>query len=132
MPCNSDYMNQTDREKGLQGAAKLYMYVLEETGQYVPDWVAEAAQNQYCTEDRQVALLCQAIQNFSQEQLNRIMYDGRVKRARQLAIWWEEHQAADAVRIRQESIDEMRKRWKAQVLDDITDLGFEAWIARQS
>lgn len=101
MPCRSDYMEPTDKERRLQETAQLLGYVLVETDQPVPGPVADAANNQYCTTDL-VPDLCAAIRAMDAETLERVVYNARDRRARRLADWWEEHEAADRLRAENE------------------------------
>lgn len=38
-------------------------------------------------------LLCSTIQSMTEEQLDKLLYDGKSSMARKLGTWWEEHQA---------------------------------------
>ena len=102
MPCRSDYMEPNKKERILQETAGLYSYALEESGERVPDPVRRAARNQYCTDDF-VAHLCQLITSMDVDTRHRIVYNAHNKKSRQLADWWETHQAADLARQAQEA-----------------------------
>ena len=97
MPCRSDYMEPTHTERRLQETAILLGYALVEMNQKVTGRVANAANDQYCTTDL-VPDLCALIRSMTAEEKDRIVYNARDKRSRQLANWWEEHEAADKAR----------------------------------
>lgn len=94
MPCNSDYLDPTTRERELQRAAKLLVFVLECLHEKPSAAIVEASKDQYCKVDY-VAALCGWIRTLTKEQRDAIVYDGRNKTSRDLADWWEEHQEAD-------------------------------------
>lgn len=98
MPCNSDYMDPTNKEKELQETAKLLVYALKKKRRKVPKWVSDAAKDIYCLEDKVVPELCSLIRSFHKEDMDRIVYNGRDKTSRRLADWWEEHEKADKKR----------------------------------
>lgn len=97
MGCNSDYMNQTHKEKLLQQTAQLFSYLLESLGHSVPPQLEAAANDFYCKTDF-VPQLCASLKGLTEEQKQVVMWDGRKKMARRLAQWWEDHCAADAAR----------------------------------
>lgn len=97
MPCRSDYLEPTRREEELQRAARLYMFLLEQTGEKVPAKLSKTAFDIYASTDY-VPQLCAAIRALDPTQLNAIVYDGRNKQSRELADWWDEHQEADRKR----------------------------------
>ena len=61
----------------------------------------EAANDTWCKADF-VPELCKTIRGMNENQLNTIVYNGRDKTSRDLANWWEEHEAADRAREAQE------------------------------
>jgi hypothetical protein len=97
MPCRSDHMETTVRERQRQDAAKHLVYILGKMNQPVPANVASAAVDKYGTDDMPMRTLCIFMGEMSEEQLNRIVYDGRSAEARALADWWEEHQREDEI-----------------------------------
>ena len=101
MPCRSDYMEPTHRERLLRETAQLYSYVLTETGQRVPEAVTDAARNLYCGTDY-VSHLCEQLTNMDSNTRHRVVYNAHDKTSRQLADWWERHLAADQQRLAQE------------------------------
>lgn len=53
--------------------------------------------------------MCSAIRALTDEQMNRIVYDGRNPKARSLADWWEKHLEADRIREEQERKEAQEK-----------------------
>jgi hypothetical protein len=107
-------MEPNQKERLLQETAQLLIYVRMNTksGIAVDKNLRAAAADQYCRKDY-VAALCSAIRGLSEEDLNRIVYDGRNPQARKLADWWEKHLEADRIREEKE-----RKEAEAKALVD--------------
>ena len=119
MGCRSDYMEPNHRERLLQETAQLYGYVLVETGQRVPGAVADATNNIYCRTDF-VSHLCEQLTNMDVDTRHRIVYNAYDKRSRQLADWWERHQAADKARIQKETQERQEKELLTAALQKLT------------
>lgn len=98
MPCNGDYLKSTDRERQLQRAAGLLVYVYQETGHSVPAWAIAEAGNMYASDERCITELCAVLKAMEPAARDALVYNARSKVARHLADWWEEHMAADAGR----------------------------------
>jgi len=98
MPCDSSYLEQTERESELQRAANLYVYVLVEFGKRVPLWVTRDADNCYLASDKALKALCKILTGMPVARRNKIIYKPKDSTARDLADWWEEHQIADIAR----------------------------------
>lgn len=120
MPCRSDYLEPTQRERLLQNTAQLYAYVLAETGQRVPDRVQAAAGDSYCSDDY-VSHLCDQLTHMNVDTRHRVVYNAHDRTARRLADWWEEHQAADHRRIAQEAAEARRQDQYEQVIAKLSD-----------
>lgn len=139
MPCNSDHMNARPNEVLSRETAKLIVFVSSKLGGAAPAWVAEAADEYYGAENRVdeiVRMLCEIISGLTPERRDQIVYDGKDPTARQLADWWERHQAADRAREAAEAAAIEAKRVKiaeqhgpemvrliADILDDLPLLG---------
>ncbi len=106
MPCNSDYLDPTNREAELQRAAKLLVYVYEKLNLEVPSYVKKASKDVYCKDDRSVSRLCSILDAMPPDTLDRIVYNAKNKTSRDLADWWEEHQQAD----REREVEEDRQK----------------------
>lgn len=98
MPCNSDYMNPTKKELRLKETAEFLVFVRKKTGRHVDKKLRETSEAIYPKIDY-VSELCYEIGNLSEDMLDAVVYNGRDKRSRKLADWWEEHQKADKQRI---------------------------------
>lgn len=101
MPCNSEYMNPTVRERQQRLAAQLLVYVYESLQDIVPEHVRYTAENEYGftkQHDRNMVTLCTLLNLLTPEEQQRIIFDGRKPMARKLAEWWEEHRTEDSNR----------------------------------
>ena len=100
MPCNSDYMNQTQKEKLLQETAQFYVYLLKKMGvktSQIDPALRQAADTYYCTADF-VPQLCDYIRSMTPEDVESIISNAHDRTARRLADWWEDHKKADKKR----------------------------------
>ena len=120
MPCRSDYMEPTHKERLLQETAQLYEYALFEMNVIVPADVKAAAKNIYCRKDF-VPDLCELVTNMNDLQRQRVVYNAYHKMSRKLADWWEKHQEADRRRIEQEQIESIRQEIALSALSKLTD-----------
>lgn len=111
MACNSEHLRQTNKEIELQKAAQLYLFVRDCLGIPVPPELEQAANTLYCTDDYTESL-CSTLQGFNEEQMQRIVYDGRNKQSRELADWWEAHLQADQKRLQSEEALTLAERLK--------------------
>lgn len=128
MPCSSDYLNPSDRERELRHAAKLLLYVNQRTGGPVSPNLKAAAADNYCSEDY-VPALCAHLKVLLRNNpilFNEVVYDPRDPLARNLADWWEEHQKADLARERQEKQEGERNQLREQALAKLTPAEREA------
>lgn len=100
MPCNSDYLQSTDKELQLQRTAKLLVYVYKNIDVKIPKWVGVASREVYCREERTVPLLCAAVTALLKvDKDHPVVYDAKSKEARDLADWWDAHLEADKQRV---------------------------------
>lgn len=99
MPYNTEYMEPTVAERQLREAAKHLVYLSNAMGLNIHESTRAAAADIYGGQDglgdRRVAHLCRTLQNMSEEELSKHVYDGRKPQARRLADWWDEHQRED-------------------------------------
>ena len=126
MPCNSDYLEANIREKGLQRAANLAVYVTEQLGKKVPPWLAKAADDVYCSDERTIPALCKLLTNMSNKDKEAIVYNSKSKISRQLADWWEEHQLADKERLDEEAEISKIQRLRKSALAKLTKAEIDA------
>lgn len=118
MPCNTDHMEPTVRERQMRNAAQVLLYVRTQRGKPVDDMIRTAANDPYggsIHEDNVVRMLCEEFRDMSDREMNRIVYDGRNREARRAADWWEEHQEEDAKRLLIEQQAVMDAKYKDHV-----------------
>lgn len=97
MPCNTDHMEPTARERHQREAAQHLVYIHGKINQLVPARLAAAASDIYGGQtDEWVKFLCTMLKEMTDEQIDRIVYDAKDKRSRSLADWYEEHAKVDA------------------------------------
>ncbi len=133
MPCNSNYLNPSDRERELQRTAKLYVYLLEKTGQPRSAIAERCAGDIYCGVDF-VPALCQEIRGLADDQRDALLYNGRDPKARALADWWEAHEAADKARESIENNAVAQRQVLLSALDKLTPVEKQAvinWAGRE-
>lgn len=112
MPCDSSYMNPNCAEQDSKEAAEHLVYISSIKNIVLADWIKDAAKDFYGNQHKLndiVVLLCKTISEMTEDEMNTIVYNGRSGQSRQLANWWETHQAADRKRIQKEEADKKRK-----------------------
>ena len=101
MPCNSDHMEPTVREKQWVQATKLLIWYCEKTERAVEPWMRTVAEDIYGRGGEEaMQRLCKYLRtDFASypAYTDAIVY-GRNKESRQLADWWEDHCKEDAKR----------------------------------
>jgi hypothetical protein len=97
MPCKSDYLEPSPRECAYQRTAQLLVYVLDKLGRRVSAEIRHTAGNVYAGVDL-APQLCELLNNMREDERDALVYNARDKNARDLADWWEEHQARDQMR----------------------------------
>ncbi len=116
MPCRSDYQDPNAREIESRLVCRLLRYLMREKGIVVPNRISAGANDSYGNVshlNQDTAMLCDLCQNFTEEERDILLYDGRVAEARELAAWWERHQKADTTRAKKEE----RKKEKAKLIE---------------
>lgn len=105
MPCNCDYMEPTLAEQHRREAATLLVYVKKKLGQDIPVSLNKASKHIYgegVDKDATVRELCSLCRGMSKEQEDEIIYNGRKRKARLLAEWWDTHKKEDEKRLKKE------------------------------
>jgi len=98
MPCRSDHMEPTVRERQQLEAAQHLAYVYDKLDVVVPPEVMEAANNIYDNKtDKHMKTLCALLKEASEDQRDALIYNARDPQARKLDDWWEEHQREDEI-----------------------------------
>lgn len=98
MPCRSDYLEPSTREKALKHTAGLLLYVLRRIGVLPTTKLMSDALDIYCKTDY-VPDLCAVLTGLPDAERDELMsHKADPLRGPQLALWWHEHQEADAKR----------------------------------
>jgi hypothetical protein len=118
-------MDPTNKEIQLQRTARLLKFVNQQLDIPVSQKLREAAKNSYCTDDY-VPVLCKTIRGMTEDQLNTIVYNGRDATSRDLADWWDEHEAADR---RREAKEQERARQQALAESAMQKISREELVA---
>jgi uncharacterized NAD(P)/FAD-binding protein YdhS len=126
MPCNSDYMNPTNKEKQLRKTNQLLAFALTELGRDVPKDVETAADELYGGRPQSVYDLCDLLEKMTDENLNAIVYDGRNAMSRHLANWWDLHKEADRQREAKKTAKEQQQAVKKLAFEKLTEEEREA------
>jgi len=129
MGCRSDYLEANAAETNSKEAAQHLVYVMTKLKQEVPDYVTKAANSYYGDTGKlhkMVVQLCDILTNMDEDIRDAIVYNAKDKQARQLADWWEEHQAEDRKRIAKENLDKENKELIKQAKSKLTKEEIEA------
>lgn len=117
MPCMTD--PQTATEEYNQRTAQLFVYVVTQLKNSVPNAAMKAAQEYWCHTDY-TQHLCSLLKNMSSAQISAIVYNPHSKQSRKLADWWEQHQEDDKLHAKNADDDKKRKKLQAQALKKLT------------
>ncbi|AXQ68875.1 hypothetical protein HOU00_gp250 [Caulobacter phage CcrPW] len=108
MPCNSEYMNPNAQEIESRKVAGLIVYANQKLGETPDPTVVSYSQNTYGAPDQcdyLTSILCAICRKLMDDERERVIYDAHDPKARELADWWERHQAHDKKREEQEAHD---------------------------
>lgn len=108
MGCRNDYLEANESEVESNKAAKLLIYVYEsiDKTEKITAEIKKASTAYYGDSEnleKWVIELCSVLRNMSEDKKNKIIYDGRNPKARDLADWWDRHQKADLAREEKEA-----------------------------
>lgn len=121
MGCRSDYLAPTNKEKAMRDAAIYQCRVLERLGRPVPAWLKKEAKNIYASDERNVVGLCTILSALSKKDRDRLLYsDAKDAQMRDVAAWWEEHEAADKKRLAEERKATKQEKLREQALAKLT------------
>jgi len=121
MPCNSDYLAPTSKERRLKQTSVNLRWLLGKLNSDVPEQVLIDSNDIYCRDHGQVEKLCDLIKSMTGNQVEAIIYNARDKQARAVADWWEEHQEADRERLAKEYKEKDRQRLqRKKAINDMT------------
>jgi hypothetical protein len=131
MPCRSDYPDPTARQRNNRRAAELLWYVYDMLGVMTPDHIREQAIDTYGVnsekdDDWSVITLCATVKGMNAETRERIVYNSKSRIARDLANWWEDHEAADLEREREEAENNEKEALRQSALSKLTQAEAEA------
>lgn len=132
MPCNCDYMDPTRDEQNSRDTAKCLVYTLEFKGKHVPAEYKKAASDMYGNTsilNEMVVHLCFELRELEKtdiELFDKLVYNGRERKSRDLAVWWEEHVKADQLRITAAAELEKHNRLIESVKNKLTKEELEA------
>lgn len=121
MPCNSDYMEPTDKEQRLKETAELYVYACNKLGYTAPNWITVMTLEDYPTRSDVVPALCAFLKNLTVDELEEVAYDAHSPDSRRLADWWEEHKMADQERYAMEEAKKRVESLREQALAKLTE-----------
>ena len=106
-------MEPDKSEKNSQETAYLIRFILNYRKENVPQWIKFASENSYGDVGRLndlVVWLCDLCTHMEKWEQDEIIYNGRNADSRRLANWWDEHQKADEVRLKKETVEAERKQ----------------------
>lgn len=119
MPCRGPDDSECRYADSIKDVADHILYLNKELDNHagtLPAYVKEASKAPWSNLDRMddlTAFLCDMIQNNSIHDTNAIIYNGRKKKSRALADWWESHCELDEKREakeKQEVADEVDRK----------------------
>lgn len=121
MPCNSDYLAPTGKEKQMQDAARYQVVVRTRLNMTVPAWLKREVKNIYASDERNVTELCRILTEMGKAARDALLYsDAKDAKIRDVAAWWEEHEKADKARVKKEKADAKREKTKQEALGKLT------------
>lgn len=126
MPCRCDYFEETPSvfDKQVKNTIKNLLWVKDQMGVHPGEELVNAyTKNTGFTldeGDKWVAELCATIELFSDDMMERIVYNAKSKKSRRLADWWEEHQAADRKRRKKEKKEHQENIERQMALSKLT------------
>lgn len=122
MPCNSDYLNPSQKEVALRRAATLLVHVYQFLGEPVSPALKAAAANLYCSDDYVPALCARLkkLKRFSKDRFEELVYNAKSPVSRDLAGWWEEHENADKARVAKEAAQKKQEELRQQALNKLS------------
>lgn len=126
MPCRDDIPPSVPES---HETAQLICYVSAPLSFIPCDWIRKAAESSWGApgrNDELTEMLCSIIGAMTEQQKSTIMYNGRIREARRLADWWDNHQEVDRQRIARETAKIERGR---DILTGVSTADREAILA---
>lgn len=127
MTCVSSYFEVTKLEQKLRETEQLCVFVANKRNILIPSKIIAASKDIYVRNVGQVEWLCEilrSVKQYSEREFDELVYNAKDANSRQLANWWEEHEAADEARERKEAEDARQQAEFERVANflDPTDL----------
>lgn len=110
--CESERDADIRHEQRVERVKNLTRYVALELG-YIQTPLHDHQEN--------TRFLCSTIKKMSKNQLDKIVYNGYNKMARDLADWWDEHQEMDKAREKEEQKKKREREVRKSALSKLTD-----------
>lgn len=122
MGCNSDYLNQNSKERELQRAARILVFLYDKLNMPVSKELQEAADTYYCRTDF-VPELCKVVSSlravkkfrFPTEKLFNSLNDDEKDIVLELGLWAWEHEKADRERLEKEEKESRMAQIRSKV-----------------
>jgi len=95
---NGHYPGPSFRQKRLQEAAKLLIYLCNRLGIPIQDGVIDASLDNYCKDEFPAAELNDTLSRMTPNEIDTYVYNAREPMSRKLADWWEEQQTVELTR----------------------------------
>jgi len=120
MPCQgpSDHECRSADERAKR--ARLLNYLLAALGKPENKASKEAAANPWSKYFEAQTHLCALLKSMTQQQIDAVVYNPRVKDARDLADFWEKHQEEDRIREEREASTARFEQIRASALSKLT------------
>ena len=121
MPCRSD--DPTNEQEATHLAARLLVYVNEKLGVDTPLNIRKAAETAFVTTANYKTLapmLCGKVSAMSDKLREQVVYNARDPLSRELATWWEKHEAEDKKRLREELQEKKDKKARDAAIAKLT------------
>lgn len=113
MPCNSDYMEPTIREEISRRMCCNIVYMKECLRKPVEKWIKEGAENYYGKSERYEELegmVAKMFDALTPEQIDKIVYNARDKRARTMANDFERYMNEKSKQLKKENKQKEEKK----------------------
>ena len=121
MGCRSDYLAPTDKERAMRDAAIYQCRVLGRLKRKIPKWLQKEAENHYASDERNVTGLCAILKEIGKEARDKLLYsDAKDAQMRDVAAWWETHEAADKKRESEEKRAKRQDKLRESALAKLT------------
>ncbi len=120
MPCISP--EPAYSQKAAHLAARLLVYVNEKLGVKTPKNIIAASLDEFTHEkhSKLAPMLCSKISAMGDDLRDQIVYNAKDPLSRELANWWEKHEAEDQKRLREELQEKKDKKARDKAIAKLT------------